>query len=116
MCNFQFENITAEIVEKLLRVARETPTGIDNLDVKLFKTVADVIALPISFIINLSFKKGICPSEWKITKIIPLPKKSKETFSGKNSQPISLLPALSKIMERIVQYVKRSKCIFVIII
>ncbi len=57
MCNFQFENITADTVEKLLRVARETPAGIDNLDVKLFKTVADLIALPISFIINLSLKK-----------------------------------------------------------
>lgn len=32
------------------------PAGTDNLDVKLFKTAVDLIALPLSL-------KGICPSE-----------------------------------------------------
>ena len=34
-------------------------------------------------------------------KIIPLPKNNKEKFSGNNSRP-SILPTISKIMERIV--------------
>lgn len=101
-CCFRFDAITEDAVEKLLQTAKETPSGIDNLDIKLLKSVAGFIALPIAFIINLSFKKGIFPAEWKIAKITPLPKDSKDVFSGKNSRPISLLPALSKVMERIV--------------
>ena len=62
----------------------------------------DVVALPISHIINLNFEKSSFPAAWKIAKIIPLPKNSKEAFSGKNSRPISILPTLSKIMESIV--------------
>jgi hypothetical protein len=35
-------------------------------------------------------------------KAIPLPKNSKASFAASNSHPISLLPVLSKLMERIV--------------
>lgn len=37
LCGFQLENITAGTVEK------ETPSGTENIDVKLFKPVADHI-------------------------------------------------------------------------
>lgn len=39
---------------------------------------------------------------WKIAKVTPLPKNSKESFTGPSSRPISILPALSKLMEGIV--------------
>lgn len=71
-----------------------------RVTMKLLKPVADLIALLVACIINLSLKTCVCPSKWKIAKIIPLP--TKESFSGKNSRPISLLPALSKIMEQII--------------
>lgn len=63
------------------------------LDVKLLKPVADLIALLVAYIIHLSLKTCVCPS---------LPKNRIESFSGKNSRPISLLPALSKRMEQII--------------
>ena len=62
-CCFRFDAITEDAVERLLQTAKETPSGIDNLDIKLLKSVAGLIALPIAFIINLSFKKGIFPAE-----------------------------------------------------
>lgn len=37
-----------------------------------------------------------------ICKVVPIPKNKKMPFSGPNSRPISLLPILGKIMERIV--------------
>ena len=73
-----------------------------NIDSKLFKLVASFIAAPITHILNLSFNKGVCPQTWKIAKFVPLPKNTTVPFYGPNSRPISLLPALSKIMERIV--------------
>ena len=36
------------------------------------------------------------------SKVIPQPKSGKAAFTGSNSQPISLLPALSKLLEEIV--------------
>lgn len=44
----------------------------------------------------------MCPQAWKEAKQIPLPKNSKAPFAGSNSRPISLLPVLSKLMEKIV--------------
>jgi len=42
------------------------------------------------------------PKLWKEGKIIPLPKDMKSTFCGQNSRPISILPSLSKLLEKIV--------------
>lgn len=51
--------------------------------------------------VNLSLLQGIFPEKWKEAKIIPLPKNKRATFTGQNSRPISLLPLLSKVMEKI---------------
>lgn len=72
----------------------------DNIEIRSLKLVSDFIALPMSHIIDLSLSSGIFPSPWKRAKIIPL-KKNKEHFSPKNSRPIIVLPAVSKIMERL---------------
>ena len=86
-CNFHFEKVKVSTVEQLIKLSKDKPAGFDNMDVRLLKPVADILALPICYIINLSFEKSICPADWKIAKIIPLPKNNKENFSGKNSRP-----------------------------
>lgn len=42
----------------------------------------------------------MCPEIWKKTKMIPLLKDSKSALTGPNSRPISLLPVLSKLLEK----------------
>jgi hypothetical protein len=44
----------------------------------------------------------MCPQAWKEAKVIPLPKNSKAPVAASYNRPISLLPVLSKLMERIV--------------
>ena len=102
LCRFCFVNISIDRIQKYLSNSPEKSSGVDNLEIQLLKPVSDLIAVPIAYIMNLSLSKGKCPVEWKTAKIIPLAKNTKEPFSGKNSRPISLLPALSKIMEKIV--------------
>ena len=46
--------------------------------------------------------KSVFPTIWKEGKIIPLPKDGRLAFTRKNSRPITILPVLSKLMERIV--------------
>ena len=86
----------------MLSINNDKPPGIDNLDGKLLRMVADSIATPICHIFNLSLEESLCPQAWREAKVIPLPKSGKAAFTGSNSRPISLLPALSKLLEKIV--------------
>ena len=74
--------------------------GIDNLSGKFLKDGADILARPISQLCNLSIKLGSFPRSCKIAKVKPLSKKGAKT-DPQNYRPISLLPILSKITERI---------------
>ena len=85
-----------------LSINDDKPSGKDNLDGKLLKMVASDVAGPVCHIFNASISSGVFPMGWKEAKVIPLPKNANENFSGKNSRPISLLPILSKLLERIV--------------
>lgn len=58
------------------------------------------IAEPISDIYNACISTGIFPDKLKIAKIIPLFKKDSKKTMG-NYRPISLLPSISKIFEKI---------------
>ena len=57
----------------------------------------DDIATPICHIFNQSLLERVCPQAWREAKVISPPKNSKA-----NSQPISLLPTLSKLLAKIV--------------
>ena len=75
--------------------------GLDNLSGKFLKDGATVLAKPISQICNLSIKYSIFPSDCKIAKLKPLFKKGSKT-DPKNYRPISLLPLVSKIIEKVI--------------
>ena len=67
----------------------------------MLKDAATIITKPLAYIINLSLQSGSVPIEWKAAKIIPL-FKSGSMVELDNYRPISILPVLSKILERIV--------------
>ena len=57
-------------------------------------------------LINKSLETGIVPDKLKLAKVIPI-YKSKDKELLNNYRPISLLPIISKIMEKLVH--KRTK-------
>ena len=86
-------------------------TGFDEISNKLIKDIQEEIRVPIMDIINTSLCTGKVPVAWKTAKIIPLHKSGEKTDVN-NYRPISLLSALSKIMEKAVhkqtyQYVEQ---------
>ena len=102
-CLFNFNQIDKETVRKLIMLqADSTSSGTDNLDSKILKLVVNSVDTPICHIFNQCLIRGVHPTVWKEAKIIPLPKDKNKTFNGPNSRPISILPLLSKIMEKIV--------------
>ena len=86
----------------LLSINNDKPPRSDNLDKKLLRIIVDDIATPIFHIFNLSLLESVCPQARREAKVILLPKNSKAPFTGSNSQPVSLLPTLSKLLEKMV--------------
>ena len=75
--------------------------GLDNLSGKFLKDGATILAKPLSQICNLSIKYSTFPNDCKIAKLKPLFKRGSKT-DPKNYRPISLLPLISKIIEKII--------------
>jgi hypothetical protein len=75
-------------------------TGLDNISSKVVKIAAPVISDSLTYIFNQSIILCTFPNEWKVARIIPLFKNGKRNLAG-NYRPISVLPAISKVMERI---------------
>ena len=66
----------------------------------LIKDSIDKIIFPITGIINLSITSGIVPNQLKIARVIPLFKSGEQDIFT-NYRPVSVLPAFSKILERV---------------
>ena len=75
--------------------------GIDDLSEKFLKDGANILAKPISELCNLSIKFSLFPTDCQIAKLKPLFKKGSTTLP-KNYRPISLLPLISKIIEKVI--------------
>ena len=74
--------------------------GWDNISSKIIKTSCPLIIQPLTHIFNLSLSTGGFPDELKIARIIPL-FKSGDPQNFSNYRPVSVLPILSKILERL---------------
>ena len=76
---------------------------------RLLKDAAEVIFKPLTQIINASLSQGIVPHEWKHARVTPLFKKGVSTDLD-NYCPISVLPVVSKLLERAVHHQLYSFC------
>ena len=86
-----------------IKTTIESPkaAGVDELSGRFLKDGANVLAKPISALCNLSISQGVFPSTCKVAKLKPIFKKGKKTDPS-NYRPISLLPSISKIIERVI--------------
>ena len=77
-------------------------TGLDNIGPRILKKSANVITPSLLFIVNKSISSGQFPSAWKEAKVKPLFKSgSKDDIN--NNRPISILPTISKLIEKWVE-------------
>ena len=75
-------------------------SGWDGLSNKLMKSLHDVLVKPLLVITIESLQTGVFPELMKIAHITPLYKSGSMVLCN-NYRPISLLPVLSKIIEKI---------------
>ena len=90
-----------EISRIIASLKCKNSSGHDGISSKLLKSLQPALCLPISILINKSMETGQVPANMKIAKIIPI-YKSKEKNNMGNYRAISLLPSVSKILEKAV--------------
>ncbi|MEO0684074.1 MAG: hypothetical protein AAFY76_03245, partial [Cyanobacteria bacterium J06649_11] len=86
----------AEIRKAICGLRNDCSTGPDKIPAKYLKLCADEITSPLCHIINESIECQIFPSQWKLSKISPIPKIS-NPIEPSDYRPISILPILSKV-------------------
>ena len=90
-----------EVLDNLSALDVKKSQGYDNLSVRLLKDSAHFLAPPLTYIFNLSLRKGIFPDSLKVARVTPLYKKGSKDDPG-NYRPISVLPVIGKVFEKLV--------------
>ena len=85
----------------LKEIKRKRSPGQGDIHTCMIVDGTDEIATPLSVLINRCLETSNIPSEKKIAKITAI-YKSGERSSMENYRPVSVLPVLSKFIERIV--------------
>ena len=66
------------------------------------KLAPEILAVPLTWVINKTIVSGTVPATWKKGRVIPLHKKSSKV-KKENYRPICILPSMSKVMEEVVR-------------
>ena len=95
-------NVTEnEVLDILSTIDTNKSSGPDNVSAKILRLAGSSIVPSLTKLIKLSLQKSIVPDLWKSSNVIPIHKKDSKSDIN-NYRPISLLPIVSKILEKIV--------------
>ena len=101
--NFVLQKVSTNFVLKeLSRLKVTKASGPDAITARRLKDAAPVIAKPITYLVNLTISTGPIPAEWKDARVTPI-FQSGARNDVNNYRLISVLPLVSKIMERAIQ-------------
>ena len=101
-CHFSIKEITQDFVRRSLKQLKiNKATGLDKLSARLLKDSADLITPSLTKLFNSSLQSSTFPAIWKSAKVTSL-HKSGDKSTPENYRPISVLPTLSKILEKAV--------------
>ena len=90
------------VLKYLCKIKTSKATGFEDISARYLKLFAPYIIDSIVSIVklcNLSIRAHRFPNTWKTARVIPLHKKG-STDDINNYRPISILPAVSKILEK----------------
>ena len=99
---FELQTTNSGEVLKIIKSLRnDCSIGHDNIPIFLIKPVAEYISSPLAFIINNQILTRTFSKKWKIFRLCPIPKVN-ELETTADYRPISVLPILSKVYERVI--------------
>ena len=88
-----------EVFDLLASLDVSKSTGSDGISARMLKFTASSITSSVTKLFNKSIAQARVPTCWKKSVIVPVPKTS-DASSPTNYRPISLLPIISKLLER----------------
>ena len=102
---FSFQFVTAGGVTRIIRGLNNTKAeGVDNIPTEVLKKGVTVLASPIARLCNISLSSGVFPDLFKEALVHPVHKgNGKDHRKPESYRPISILPAISKVLEIIVR-------------
>ena len=102
-CKFELSTVDIDTLRGVvLGMKPSTYTGVHGISVQMIQKFFNGIGHVLLNIVNSSLTKNEVPSSWKHAMITPLPKSTNATEPA-DHRPISILPAITKVIERIVQ-------------
>ncbi|CAF4140786.1 unnamed protein product [Rotaria magnacalcarata] len=113
---FRPDSITMpELVALINNLKNTNSVGHDDISLKYLKDSGKIMYTYLLIIINTSIQTGVFPKLWKEAIVKPLYKNGDATLPS-NFRPISLLPVLSKILEKavadqLITYLERNNLI-----
>ena len=88
-------------VNLIQKIPSNKASGFDKISARRLKEASPIVTRSLTFIINLSITTGIFPNAWKRARVSPIFKEDLRTDPN-NYRPISVLPVVSKLIERVV--------------
>ena len=113
---FIYDTTMSEISREIDTLKDKTSHGYDGFSNRLLKEFKNELLYPLYEICNDSLRTGQFPDAMKKSVIKPLYKKNSK-LEIKNYRPISLLPVMSKILEkvmcnRLVKFLEKNNCLY----
>ena len=90
-----------EVFELINKLDKTKATGLDKIPCKILKLAANVVVPSLTLVFNQSIISGVFPREWQSARVTPIFKKGIKT-DPENYRPISVLPVVAKIFEKLV--------------
>ena len=100
---FSFTAVSELDVIKIVKSIKSNSSGVDDINSYILKLLIGRISGVLTHIINISFEHGVFPDRWKLAIIKPIPK-IPFPLKASDYRPISLLPTLSKVIEKVVAF------------
>ena len=88
--------------------------GVDGVPITILKQGLPALALPLTHLTNKVIESSVWPAQWKYARVVPILKPGKKPSEVSSYRPVSLLPAVSKLVEKVLQaqlsaYVEENK-------
>ena len=90
-----------KVFSLLNKLDKSKATGLDKISARFVRECADLICMPICDIFNQSISQGTFPDDWKYARVTPLYKQG-DRGDVNNYRPISVIPIVAKVFEKIV--------------
>jgi hypothetical protein len=98
---FNFEPVSESTIENIIQnFGNKTSSTSDELNTIILKALKNELLQPLTWIANQIINTSIFPDKLKTAKVIPIHKKD-DPQECNNYRPISILPAISKVYEKL---------------